>query len=113
MARAWNFPKNMIEVLGSDPLAEDMKEKLIRQLSRTVTLESPYLLPAIGKNSAMVGLAKVLASSWGYDDDLEGALPTEYDALLDSLEKTQEDVKEMEEDLRKFVALQIDESFSG
>lgn len=111
MARAWNFPKNMIGVLGSDPLAEDLKEKVIRQLSRTVTLQSPFLLPAIGKDSAVVGLAKILASSWGYEDDLEGPLPTQYDTLLHALEKTQEDINEMEEDLRKFVAFQINESF--
>lgn len=113
MARAWNFPKNMVGVLGSDPLAEDLKEKVIRQLARTVTLQSPFLLPAIEKNSAVVGLAKILASSWGYEDDLEGPLPMQYDALLDSLEKTQEDINEMAEDLRKFVAFQIDESFPG
>ncbi len=113
MARTWNFPENMIGVLGSDPLAEDIKGKVIRQLARTVTLQSPFLHPAIGKNSAVVGLAKILASSWGYGDDLEGPLPTQYDALLHSVQRTQEDIQEMEEDLRRFVAFQIDESFAG
>ncbi len=113
IARAWNFPKNLIGVLGSDPLAGDIKEKVIRQLARTVTLQSPFLHPAIGKNSAVVGLAKILAASWGYGDDLEGPLPKRCDALLHSLQRTQEDIKEMEKDLRKFVAIQIDESFAG
>ena len=93
MARSWNFSKNMVGVLSSDPLAEDLK--------------------VIGKNSALVGLAKILAASWGYGDELEGALPTQYDVLLHSVRRTQEDIKEMEEGLKRFVALQIDESFPG
>ena len=93
IARAWNFPNNLIGVLGSDPLAEDLK--------------------VIGKNSAVVGLAKILASSWGYEDDLEGPLPTQYEALLHSARRTQQDIQEIGEDLKRFVAFQIDESFAG
>ena len=93
IARSWNFPKHLIGVLGSDPLVEDLK--------------------VIGKNSALVGLAKILASSWGYEDDWEGPPPTHFDALLYSVQRNQNDIKAMEEDLRKFVAFQINESFAG